>query len=115
MRLQCAAIELRVHIGWDPESRGIDRIDSRRKIHRRIGVQARHGAPIVELPLQGRQVTDLITLAGAAIQTGRPNSRSFQGGVNPTFAPATGVVELIPLDIFAGPSKWDLKATPISK
>ncbi len=37
---------------------------------------------IVELPLQGRQVTDLITLAGAAIQTGRPNSRSFQGGVN---------------------------------
>jgi hypothetical protein len=37
---------------------------------------------IVELPLQGRQVTDLIVLAGAAIQTGRPNSRSFQGGVN---------------------------------
>ena len=37
---------------------------------------------IVELPLQGRQVTDLIMLAGAAIQTGRPNSRSFQGGVN---------------------------------
>jgi hypothetical protein len=37
---------------------------------------------IVELPLQGRQVTDLITLAGAAIQTTRPNSRSFQGGVN---------------------------------
>ena len=37
---------------------------------------------IVELPLQGRQVTDLIVLAGAAVQTGRPNSRSFQGGVN---------------------------------
>jgi hypothetical protein len=37
---------------------------------------------IVELPLQGRQVTDLIVLAGAAIETGRPNSRSFQGGVN---------------------------------
>ena len=37
---------------------------------------------IVELPLQGRQVTDLIVLAGAAVQTGRPNSRNFQGGVN---------------------------------
>jgi hypothetical protein len=37
---------------------------------------------IVELPLQGRQVTDLIVLAGAAVEVGRPNSRSFQGGVN---------------------------------
>ena len=37
---------------------------------------------IVELPLQGRQVTDLITLAGAAVEVGRPNSRNFQGGVN---------------------------------
>ncbi|NOT25082.1 MAG: TonB-dependent receptor [Acidobacteria bacterium] len=37
---------------------------------------------IVELPLQGRQVTDLIMLAGAAVETGRPNSRNFQGGVN---------------------------------
>src|ERR671913_1096916 len=34
---------------------------------------------IVELPLQGRQVTDLILLAGAAVQTGAPNNRSFQG------------------------------------
>jgi hypothetical protein len=37
---------------------------------------------IVELPLQGRQVTDPIVLAGAAVETGRPNNRSFQGGVN---------------------------------
>jgi len=37
---------------------------------------------IVELPLQGRQVTDLIVLAGAAVENGRPNSRNFQGGVN---------------------------------
>ena len=36
---------------------------------------------IVELPLQGRQVTDLIVLAGGAIQTGRPNTKNFQGGV----------------------------------
>ena len=36
---------------------------------------------ILELPLQGRQVTDLIVLAGAAVQTGAPSSRSFPGGV----------------------------------
>jgi hypothetical protein len=37
---------------------------------------------ILELPLQGRQVTDLIVLAGAAVQTGAPGNRHFQGGVN---------------------------------
>src|SRR5262245_40702820 len=36
---------------------------------------------IVELPLQGRQVTDLIVLAGAAVQTGTAGTRSMQGGV----------------------------------
>ncbi|MBI2189261.1 MAG: TonB-dependent receptor [Acidobacteria bacterium] len=34
---------------------------------------------IVELPLQGRQVTDLILLAGGAVETEPPNSRSMQG------------------------------------
>jgi hypothetical protein len=37
---------------------------------------------IVELPLQGRQVTSLLMLVGAAVNTGSPNSRSFGGGVN---------------------------------
>jgi len=37
---------------------------------------------IVELPLQGRQVTDLIVLAGAAVQTGTVGTRNFSGGVN---------------------------------
>ena len=37
---------------------------------------------IVELPLQGRQVTDLIVLAGAAVQTGTVGTRNFPGGVN---------------------------------
>ena len=37
---------------------------------------------IVELPLQGREVTDLIVLAGSAFQTGRPNNKGFQGGVS---------------------------------
>jgi hypothetical protein len=36
---------------------------------------------ILELPLQGRQVTDLIVLAGAAVQTGTSSSRSMSGGV----------------------------------
>ena len=35
---------------------------------------------ILELPLQGRQVTDLIVLAGAAVQTG-PTERGVPGGV----------------------------------
>src|SRR2546426_970798 len=37
---------------------------------------------IVELPLQGRQVTDLIVLAGAAVQTGVASNRAMTGGVN---------------------------------
>ena len=36
---------------------------------------------IVELPLQGRQVTDLIVLAGAAVQTGVASNRGMTGGV----------------------------------
>jgi hypothetical protein len=36
---------------------------------------------IVELPLQGRQVTDLLVLAGAAVQTATGTSRSAPGGV----------------------------------
>jgi hypothetical protein len=35
----------------------------------------------VALPLQGREVTDLIVLAGAAFQAGRPSTKGFQGGV----------------------------------
>ena len=37
---------------------------------------------IVELPLQGRQVTALLVLSGAAVNVGSPNSRSFGGAVN---------------------------------
>ena len=35
---------------------------------------------ILELPLQGRQVTDLIVLAGAAVQTSTSNTRAMRGG-----------------------------------
>jgi hypothetical protein len=34
------------------------------------------------LPLQGRQVTDLIVLAGATVQTGTASNRAITGGVN---------------------------------
>jgi len=37
---------------------------------------------IVALPLQGREMTDLIVLAGGAYITGRPNTKNFQGGVS---------------------------------
>jgi hypothetical protein len=33
---------------------------------------------IVALPLQGREVTDLIVLAGAAFQAGRPSTKGFR-------------------------------------
>ena len=36
---------------------------------------------IEELPLNGRQATDLIVLAGAAVQTGEASTRSMAGGV----------------------------------
>jgi hypothetical protein len=37
---------------------------------------------IVELPLQGRQVTDLLVISGAAVQTGQVSARGVPGGVN---------------------------------
>src|SRR5688500_1041594 len=37
---------------------------------------------ILELPLQGRNVTDLIVLAGAAVQSGAVNPRYNPGGVS---------------------------------
>src|SRR5688500_694269 len=41
---------------------------------------------ILELPLQGRQVTDLIVLAGGAVQTGTASNRAMQGGVSVSVA-----------------------------
>jgi Carboxypeptidase regulatory-like domain len=41
---------------------------------------------ILELPLNGRQVTDLITLSGAAVQTGSSGNQSMPGGANISIA-----------------------------
>ena len=49
-------------------------------------------ARILELPLQGRQVTDLIVLAGAAVQ-GTPNNKSMPGSV------LTGVAGSLPFGV----------------
>ncbi len=43
-----------------------------------------------------------VRLAGVVEGDTRP--LSFQGGVNPTFAPPSGVVEFVPLDVLATPS-----------
>src|SRR5438552_1177848 len=43
--------------------------------------QAIENQPILELPLNGRQVTDLITLSGGAVQAGTANSQTWQGAV----------------------------------
>lgn len=49
-------------------------------------------------------VVELISSPGvrlAAVVEGDDRPMSFQGGVNPTFGPARGVIEFVPLDLFA--------------
>jgi hypothetical protein len=45
---------------------------------------------ILELPLQGRQVTDLIVLAGAAVQVSTSGTRAMRGGVGIAVAGGQG-------------------------
>lgn len=52
-------------------------------------------------------VVELISSPGvriAATLEGDTRPISYQGGVNPAFGPASGVVEFVPLDIFANPA-----------
>lgn len=52
-------------------------------------------------------VVDLISSPAfriAGVVEGDTRPVSFQGGMNPTFAPATGLVELVPLDVAASPA-----------
>jgi rod shape-determining protein MreC len=51
-------------------------------------------------------VVELISSPGvrlAAVIEGDTRPISFRGGINPTFGPAEGVIEFVPLDIFARP------------
>jgi len=52
-------------------------------------------------------VVDLISSPGVRLAgtiEGENRPISFQGGVNPTFGPAKGIVEFVPLDIFVTPT-----------
>lgn len=52
-------------------------------------------------------VVELISSPGvrlAAVVEGDDRPMSFQGGLNPTFGPARGVIEFVPLDLFASPT-----------
>lgn len=52
-------------------------------------------------------VVELVSSPGvriAATADGDTRPISYQGGVNPTYGPAVGVVEYVPLDIFATPA-----------
>ena len=40
----------------------------------------------------------------AGVIEGDPNAMSYQGGLNPTFGPPRGVIEFVPLDVFASPT-----------
>ena len=53
---------------------------------------------ILELPLNGRQVTDLITLSGAAVQTGVSPTTAWQGGVYISIAGGQGFGVMYSLD-----------------
>ena len=62
---------------------------------------------IVELPLQGRQVTDLLVISGAAVQTGSVSSRGTPGGVNISVAGglSTGVGYTLDGAVHANPQQ----------
>jgi hypothetical protein len=57
---------------------------------------------IVELPLNGRNVTDLVTLAGGAVQTGQSDTRIFSG------RPYISIGGMATLPLGGGPTDWIL-------
>jgi rod shape-determining protein MreC len=62
----------------------------------------------------GTSVVELISSPGvrlAAVIDGDTRPVSYEGGDNPAFGPARGVVEFVPLDVFAEPSAPKLLVT----
>ncbi len=57
---------------------------------------------ILELPLNGRNVTDLVTLAGAAVQTGQSDQRLFSG------RPYIAIGGMATFPLGGGPTDWIL-------
>jgi len=60
---------------------------------------------IIELPLNGRQVTDLVTLNGGAVQTGASDQRIFSG------RPYLSIAGMATLPLGGGPTDWILDGT----
>lgn len=60
---------------------------------------------IIELPLNGRQVTDLVTLNGGAVQTGSSDQRIFSG------RPYLSIAGMATLPLGGGPTDWILDGT----
>ncbi len=81
---------------------------------RNVGVgQVIENARILELPLNGRQVTDLITLAGGAVQTGVATSQSMQGGVVISVAGGLTYGVTYVLDGAIHDNPWDATNLPL--
>ena len=74
------------------------------------------GAPVVFTGGVVGRITEVYAYTSVVELIGSPNVRiagaidgddrplSFQGGINPTFGPPSGIIEFVPLDIFASPT-----------
>src|SRR4029077_13489247 len=68
---------------------------------------------IIELPLNGRNVQDLITLSGAAVQQGSTSNRSFQGNDIVSMAGSVGFGAAYTLDGVAHMDPYDGQSQPL--
>ncbi len=72
-----------------------------------VGAPVVFGGGVVGRLSQVRATTSVVEMISsqsfriAAVIEGESRAMSFQGGDNPTFGPARGVVEFVPLDVFA--------------
>src|SRR5437867_1545047 len=81
---------------------------------RSVGVgQVIENTRIIELPLNGRNVQDLITLSGAAVQQGTTGNRSFAGNDIVSMAGALGFGAGYTLDGIAHMDPYDGQSQPL--
>jgi hypothetical protein len=81
---------------------------------RNVGVgQVIENTRIIELPLNGRNVQDLITLSGAAVQQGTTGNRSFQGNDVVSMAGSIGFGTAYTLDGVAHMDPYDGQSQPL--